>query len=57
MVDIKVFSDNNKLEEAYEKLLEALNKVSKEYQLSYFELYGIIEAIKSDLYNQVGEEE
>ncbi len=52
-----VFEDESvmaieKLEEVYNKLTDEVNKLSDSYQLSYFELYGILEAIKCELFNQ-----
>lgn len=59
MGDLKITINegNKRLEEAYTILLEKVNAISNQFQLNYFELYGIIEAVKSDLFNQVNEEE
>ncbi len=56
-MEIKVMSKNERLEEAYGILIEKVNAISDQYQLSYFELYGIMEAVKCDLFNQVKNEE
>ncbi len=56
-MDIKVFKENEKLDDAYNYLASYIDSLVNQYQLTYFELFGIIEAIKSDLYNSdVGEE-
>ena len=48
MVDIKVFKENEKLNEAYKEMLGAVNDIGQKYQLSYFELWGILKAIDTD---------
>jgi len=49
MSDIKVYENSDKMEEAYQKMVNKMNEISKEYQLTFFELFGIIEAYKTDL--------
>ena len=56
-MDITVIKGNEKLEQAYDILVEKVNGISEQFQLSYFELYGIIEAVKCDLHQQLTEEE
>lgn len=48
---------NKRLEEAYGVLLEKVNAIANQFQLNYFELYGIIEAVKHDVHMQVDEED
>jgi len=56
---IRIFKENEKLDEAYELLLEKINKICEQYQLTYYELFGILECIRIDLYrnNLLGDEE
>ena len=49
MTDVKVYENTEKMEEAYDKMVEKMNEISGEYQLTFFELFGIIEAYKTDL--------
>ncbi len=56
-MEIIVNKGNERLDEAYGVLLEKVNAISNQFQLSYFELYGILEAVKCDLFTQVHEEE
>ena len=56
-MDIKVFKTNEKLDEAFEILCEKLNAICKQYQLNYYELFGLIECFKCDLIKQEIEEE
>ncbi|KKK75983.1 hypothetical protein LCGC14_2868260 [marine sediment metagenome] len=51
-MEIKIYKDNEKLNEAYHILVEKLDNISKQFQLTYFEIWGIIEAIKVDLIEQ-----
>ncbi len=57
MMEIIINKGNERLDEAYEILIEKVNAISNQFQLSYFELYGILEAVKCDLFNQVHQEE
>lgn len=45
----------SRLDEAYDIMCEKVDAISKQFGLNYFELYGILEAIKSDLFRQVNE--
>ncbi len=56
-MEIKVMSKNERLDEAYDILIEKVNAISEQFGLNYFELYGIIEAVKCDLFTQVQEED
>ncbi len=57
-MEIKIYKDNEKLKEAYKILVEKIDNISEQFQLTYFELWGIIEAIKVDLMKQnIGDEE
>lgn len=56
-MEIKIYKDNEKLNEAYEILVEKIDGICEQFQLSYFELYGILEAVKCDLYTQMSNEE
>jgi len=51
-MDIKVFKENEKLDEAYGILADAINKISKDYQLNYYELFGLLECFHCDLIKQ-----
>lgn len=55
-MEITIVKDKRKLDEAYEILIEKVNAISEQFGLSYFELYGILEAVKCDLFKQVHEE-
>ena len=48
MVDIKIFGNNEKIENAYNELLNYLNQLCEDYQLTYFELWGILKAVDND---------
>lgn len=41
--------NNEKISEAYEMLVEKINYISKQFELNFFELWGIIEAVKLDI--------
>ncbi|KKL81826.1 hypothetical protein LCGC14_1990870 [marine sediment metagenome] len=56
-MDITIVRDKRKLNEAYDILVEKVDAISTQFQLSYFELYGILEAVKCDLFNQVHDED
>ena len=57
-MNIKVFKDNEKLDEAYDILVEKINSISQQYKLNYFELFGLMECFRCDLIRQnIGEEE
>lgn len=56
-MEIKVFKKNEKLNEAYDILVEKINNISKQYQLNYFELFGLIECFRCDLIVQSANEE
>ena len=49
---IKIFKSNEKLDEAFEVLREKLNAICEQYQLSYYEFFGLIECFKCDLIKQ-----
>ncbi len=51
-MDIKIFKSNEKLDEAFEVLCEKLNAICEQYQLNYYELFGLIECFKCDLIKQ-----
>ena len=46
---IKVFKEGAKTDQAYKKLHNEFVKVIEEFQLDYFECFGILEAMKADL--------
>ena len=52
MESIKILKSNEKLDEAFEILCEKLNAICKQYQLSYYEFFGLIECFKCDLIKQ-----
>lgn len=49
MEGIKIFKESDKLKQAYDLLVEKIDGIVEHFQLTYFELWGIIEALKSDL--------
>ena len=49
---IKIFKGSEKLDEAYGILVEKLNAICKQYQLNYYEIFGLLECFKSDLVKQ-----
>ena len=49
---IKVFEKTDKLNEAYEIMCEKLNAISEQFQLTYFEFFGLLECFKCDLIKQ-----
>ena len=51
-MEIKIYKENEKLDEAYDILVEKIEGICEQFQLSFFELYGILEAIKCDLFKQ-----
>ena len=58
MEQIKVFKGNDKLNEAFEIMCEKLNAICEQYQLTYFEFFGLLECFKCDLIKQdIWEEE
>ncbi len=57
MDGIKIYKHNEKLQEAYEVLQEKVGHIIKQFDLSYFELWGIVEAIKLDIAKSNMEEE
>jgi len=56
-MEIKIYKENEKLDEAYQRLVEKINEISNKYKLSYFELFGIVECYKCDLIKQNIEED
>jgi len=57
MNQIKIYKSNEKLDEAFEVLREKLNAICEQYQLSYYEFFGLIECFKCDLIKQDLEED
>ena len=57
MQQIKIFKSSDKLDEAYDILCEKLNAICKQYQLNYYEFFGLIECFKCDLIKQDIEED
>ena len=57
MEQIKIFKGSDKLDEAYELLCEKLNAICQQYQLNYYEFFGLIECFKCDLIKQDMEED
>lgn len=51
MTDIKVYKNSDKMEEAYQEMVEIMNELSAKYHLTFFEMFGILEAYKVDLYD------
>ncbi len=56
-MEITLDGEKSRLDEAYGITIEKIDAISKQFNLNYFELYGILEAIKCDLFNQVNQEE
>ena len=52
MPEIKIFKSSEKLDEAFEVLCEKLNAICKQYQLNYYEFFGLIECFRCDLIEQ-----
>jgi len=52
MNEIKIFKSSEKLDEAFEVLCEKLNAICKQYQLNYYEFFGLVECYKCDLIKQ-----
>lgn len=48
MTEIKIFKGNEKLDEAYLLLCEKLNAICEQYQLSYYEFFGLIKCFECD---------
>ena len=55
-MEITIIKENEKLNKAYNLLVNKIDGICEQYQLSFFELYGILEAIKCDLFNQQDKE-
>lgn len=51
-MDIKIFKSNKKLDEAFKVLCEKLNAICKQYQLNYYEFFGLIRCFECDLIKQ-----
>ena len=49
---LKLYKTNDKLNEAYDILLEKINAISKQYKLTYFELFGLLGCLNVDLAKQ-----
>lgn len=49
---MKIFKLNEKMDEAYDIMCEKLNAICKQYQLNYYEFFGLIECFKCDLIKQ-----
>jgi len=56
MTELKIFKEDEKLGEVYEVLYDKIIHICNQYQLTYFELFGILECIKVDLYKSNMEE-
>ena len=56
-MEITIDGKKSRLDEAYGIAIEKMDAISKQFDLNYFELYGILEAIKCDLFNKVHDEE
>ncbi len=55
---IKVFTASEKLHEAFDKLGQFIDLLVDEYQLNYYELFGLLECLRSDIIKaNMGEEE
>ncbi len=52
MQEIKIYKKDDKLNEAYEIMCEKLDAISKQFQLTYFEFFGLLECFKCDLIKQ-----
>ena len=52
MGEIKILRKNEKLDEAYEILCEKLNAICEQYQLNYYEFFGLIKCFECDLMKQ-----
>lgn len=57
MTEIKVFKDNEKMDEAHSKVVNFFDNLVNEYQLTYYEVYGLLEAYKFDLYDSLSWED
>lgn len=49
---IRIFKQNEKLDEAYEILCEKLNAIGEQYHLNYYEFFGLIRCFECDLMKQ-----
>lgn len=48
-MDIKIFKENEKLDEVYKRICDYINKIVKEDQLSYIEIFGVLKCINTDI--------
>ena len=46
---IKVFQNSDKLNEVYDKFLQVMDTLIEDYQLNYYELFGILKCYECDL--------
>ena len=51
-MEIKVFKKDERLDEAFEILCEKLNAICEQYQLNYYEFFGLIKCFECDLIKQ-----
>ncbi len=49
---IKIFKSSEKLDEAFGVLCDKLNAICKQYQLNYYEFFGLIRCFECDLIKQ-----
>ncbi len=54
---IKVFTSSEKLNEAFDKLAQFIDLLVEEYQLSYFELFGLLKCLECDISHSNSKEE
>jgi len=57
MTEIKIFKENEKLDEAYEVFVGKVNAICKQYQLNYYELFGLLKCFERDLFVQLNQED
>lgn len=57
MEDVKIYTKNERLNEAYEVLNEKITYLSQQYKLTYFEVLGMLEVLKAELLDEMKEEE
>ena len=49
---MKILKKNEKLDEAFGMLCEKINAICNQYQLNYYELFGLLRCFECDLIKQ-----
>ena len=49
---MNIFKQNEKMDEAFGIICDKLNAICEQYQLNYYELFGLIECYRCDLIKQ-----